>query len=157
MTQPSTVWPAALRLDQAAEYSGLSVGTFKEVCPVRPLNMPARVTLYLRERLDDWNAEREDYVVILSRGAAPVSGKRGCVYIAGFGPYIKIGYTAGAVEDRVSDLQTGCPEEIKIYAIIPGSRSYEARLHRRFNHLRTRREWSRREGELADWIDGGFQ
>ena len=30
-------WPAALRLDQAAEYCGLSVDTFKEVCTVAPI------------------------------------------------------------------------------------------------------------------------
>jgi hypothetical protein len=30
------LWPAALRLDQAAEYSGLSLETFKAVCPVKP-------------------------------------------------------------------------------------------------------------------------
>jgi hypothetical protein len=33
----SAPWPAALRLNQAAEYSGLSVDTFKLVCPVRPI------------------------------------------------------------------------------------------------------------------------
>ena len=30
-------WPAALRLDQAAAYCGLSVDTFKEVCTVAPI------------------------------------------------------------------------------------------------------------------------
>jgi len=30
-------WPAALRLDQAAAYSGLCVETFKAVCPVQPI------------------------------------------------------------------------------------------------------------------------
>jgi hypothetical protein len=37
MTRALTVWPAALRLDQAAEYSGLCVETFKAVCPVKPI------------------------------------------------------------------------------------------------------------------------
>jgi len=32
-----TYWPAALRLDQAAAYVGLSVDTFKEVSPVKPI------------------------------------------------------------------------------------------------------------------------
>jgi hypothetical protein len=56
MTQPLTVWPAALRLDQAAEYCGLSVDTFKEVCPIKPIEFTqsTRGNRYLRTRLDDW-------------------------------------------------------------------------------------------------------
>ncbi len=37
MNDPLPNWPAALRLDQAAAYVGLSVDTFKEVCPVKPI------------------------------------------------------------------------------------------------------------------------
>jgi len=49
-------WPAALRLDQAAEYSGLSVDTFKAVCPVKPIafTQSTRGNRYLRVRLDEW-------------------------------------------------------------------------------------------------------
>jgi hypothetical protein len=49
-------WPAALRLDQAAAYSGLSVQTFKDVCPVRPVSFTAstRGDRYLRSSLDNW-------------------------------------------------------------------------------------------------------
>lgn len=56
MTRSLTVWPAALRLDQAAEYCGLSVDTFKEVCPVRPIEFTqsTRGNRYLRQRLDGW-------------------------------------------------------------------------------------------------------
>jgi hypothetical protein len=56
MSQPLTVWPAALRLDQAAAYCGLSVDTFKEVCPVRPIgfSQSSRGNRYLRTRLDEW-------------------------------------------------------------------------------------------------------
>ncbi len=56
MTQPLTVWPAALRLDQAAEYCGLSVDTFKEVCPIKPIEFTqsTRGNRYLRARLDTW-------------------------------------------------------------------------------------------------------
>jgi len=51
-----TLWPAALRLDQAAEYSGLSVDTFKEVCPVKPIEFTqsTRGNRYLRASLDAW-------------------------------------------------------------------------------------------------------
>src|SRR5689334_18282376 len=49
-------WPAALRLDQAAAYCGLSVDTFKTVCTVRPIafTQSARGQRYLRARLDAW-------------------------------------------------------------------------------------------------------
>jgi len=56
MSQTLTIWPATLRLDQAAMYSGLSVDTFKEKCPVRPIEFTesARGHRYLRIKLDDW-------------------------------------------------------------------------------------------------------
>jgi hypothetical protein len=56
MTRPLTVWPAALRLDQAAEYCGLSVDTFKLVCPVKPIEFSgsSRGNRYVKANLDDW-------------------------------------------------------------------------------------------------------
>lgn len=49
-------WPAALRLDQAAIYCGLSVDTFKAICPVKPIafTQSTRGHRYLRARLDAW-------------------------------------------------------------------------------------------------------
>jgi hypothetical protein len=49
-------WPAALRLDQAAAYSGLCVETFKAKCPVKPINFTesTRGRRYLRASLDAW-------------------------------------------------------------------------------------------------------
>ena len=49
-------WPAALRLDQAAENCGLSVPTFAAVCPVKPIEFTqsSRGQRYLRARLDEW-------------------------------------------------------------------------------------------------------
>jgi hypothetical protein len=51
-----SLWPAALRLDQAAEYSGLSVETFKAVCPVKPIEFTqsTRGNRWLRANLDNW-------------------------------------------------------------------------------------------------------
>jgi hypothetical protein len=51
-----TIEPAALRLDQAAAYCGLSVAIFKLVCPVRPIAFTesSRGNRYLRAKLDDW-------------------------------------------------------------------------------------------------------
>ena len=49
-------WPAALRLDQAAAYSGLCVETFKAKCPVKPIEFTrsTRGHRYLRASLDNW-------------------------------------------------------------------------------------------------------
>lgn len=51
-----TLWPATLRLDQAAEYCGLSVDTFKAKCPVKPIQFTesTRGNRYLRASLDTW-------------------------------------------------------------------------------------------------------
>jgi hypothetical protein len=51
-----TQWPAALRLDQAAEYTGLSVDTFKVKCPVKPISFTesTRGNRWLRASLDNW-------------------------------------------------------------------------------------------------------
>jgi hypothetical protein len=46
-------WPAALRLDQAAAYCGLSPDTFKAVCPVRPIQF-TQSRRWLKVRLDVW-------------------------------------------------------------------------------------------------------
>jgi hypothetical protein len=56
VTHASERWPAALRLDQAAEYCGLSVDTFKEVCTLKPIafTQSPRGRRYLRARLDAW-------------------------------------------------------------------------------------------------------
>lgn len=58
MTDNLPYWPAALRLDQAAAYTGLSVDTFKNVCPVKPVSFTesARGQRYLRTNLDAWLA-----------------------------------------------------------------------------------------------------
>jgi hypothetical protein len=51
-------WPAALNLAEAAEYAGLSVPTFKQVCPLRPIAFTesTRGERYLRARIDEWLA-----------------------------------------------------------------------------------------------------
>ena len=54
MNAPLPYWPAALRLDQAAAYVGLSVDTFKEVCPIKPIHFTqsTRGHRYVRASLD---------------------------------------------------------------------------------------------------------
>lgn len=71
------------------------------------------------------------------------------IYIAGFGPYVKIGVSTD-IYDRVASIQA--PEELKIYAILDGWISQEKELHRQFAEYRLRGEWFRHDGELAKWI-----
>lgn len=61
MTRVMPDWPAALRLDQAAAYSGLCPETFKSVCPVKPIRFTdsARGQRYLRASLDSWLSSLE--------------------------------------------------------------------------------------------------
>ena len=56
MTDGLPYWPAAMNQKMAASYCGLSVDTFKQVCPVRPLKYTESTwgQRYLRRRLDEW-------------------------------------------------------------------------------------------------------
>ncbi len=49
-------WPAALNKKMAAAYCGLSVDTFNQICPVRPIQFTASAWghRYLRQSLDNW-------------------------------------------------------------------------------------------------------
>lgn len=81
--------------------------------------------------------------------------RTGTVYVAGYDGFVKIGFTAGAVNARVEALQTGCPVKIEVLWQTPGSFHLERALHERFAPLRAQGEWFRREGDLAEWINGG--
>lgn len=93
-----------------------------------------------------WNAVKNNLLRLVPAGT---------IYVAGYGPYVKIGFTRGEVGYRLADLQVGCPETIELAASIPGDMSDEAALHRRFEGQRLRGEWFRREGEVDAWIDAG--
>jgi hypothetical protein len=79
----------------------------------------------------------------------------GYVYVAGFGPYVKIGYTRREPDKRLDTLRTGAPEPLITYALLVGKRSDEAGLHRRFHEYRLQGEWFRKEGRLDRWIRRG--
>lgn len=74
------------------------------------------------------------------------------VYIAGFGPYVKIGVSIDIL-DRMTKLQM--PEKMELYSALDGWIDEERALHKRFAPYRLNGEWFRRAGELAEWIDGG--
>jgi hypothetical protein len=64
--------------------------------------------------------------------------------------FIKIGFTAGDGEDRLRDLQTGCPGRMVLLIQREGSKQEEAALHKRFADARVRSdgEWFRPVPEL---------
>lgn len=73
------------------------------------------------------------------------------VYVIGFGPYVKIGITLN-IEERMAQLQT--PEPVELYGLLDGWLREERDLHKRFAALRLRGEWFKKDGELAEWING---
>ena len=52
--------------------------------------------------------------------------------------HIKIGFTAGDGEDRLRDLQTGCPGQLVLLLQIDGSKQDETAWHDRFADARLR-------------------
>lgn len=89
MTDNLPYWPAALRLDQAAAYCGLSVPTFAAVCPIKPIEFTqsSRGHRYLRARLDAWLASldtndpetggiRRSFVDMISASPEPIRRRR---------------------------------------------------------------------------------
>jgi hypothetical protein len=61
---------------------------------------------------------------------------------------VKIGWARNP-HKRVSELQTGHPEELVVLALIPGSRSNERNIHRELASSRIRGEWFDRDAALS--------
>jgi hypothetical protein len=81
----------------------------------------------------------------------------GLVYVVGFGPYVKIGFTATRLWKRVSDLKIAMPEKPVVYGYFVGTMQTERETHKRFAEQRLEGEWFRNEGPVKDWIEGGCQ
>lgn len=54
---------------------------------------------------------------------------------------VKIGFTNGDPKDRLSNLQVGSADPLKLLGSLPGDKTFEAMLHRRFKYLRRSGEW----------------
>jgi hypothetical protein len=61
---------------------------------------------------------------------------------------IKIGFTTGEGEDRLRDLQTGCPGPLVLLLQMEGLKQDETAWHERFASVRERGEWFRPAPEL---------
>lgn len=66
---------------------------------------------------------------------------------------VKIGFTHGLVEKRLSSIQTGCPYELKLVAAIKGTRLLESQFHKRYANLNIGFEWFRFEGKLLNFVN----
>ena len=71
---------------------------------------------------------------------------------AGKEPKVKIGIT-NSIDNRLKQLQTGCPYPLNILAIIPGGRKKEKELHKRFEKYSEIGEWFSLSGDLQDFVD----
>lgn len=64
---------------------------------------------------------------------------------------VKIGYTAD-LPRRFRALQAACPFQLRILGWVPGTTTYERKLHRHFADLRVRGEWFLLDKVLDDFI-----
>jgi len=87
-------------------------------------------------------------------GIIPIASDEGYVYFVRSEKThaIKIGFTAGKIEDRLSALQTAHPYKLQVLAASCGSREYEKALHGRFGHLRLEGEWFEPHPDLMAFI-----
>lgn len=68
--------------------------------------------------------------------------------------YLKIGYTALPVRQRVSQLQVGAGVKLILLAETAGSEEDEARLHAIFAPYRVMGEWFKPEKAIMDLVAG---
>lgn len=75
------------------------------------------------------------------------------VYLIKAGKYAKIGKTTlDSLDNRVSALQVGNPEELKLLAVIDGYSDVEEALHAKYSEFKVRGEWFLFQKEmLADF------
>lgn len=76
------------------------------------------------------------------------------VYFARRGNEVKIGYTGASPISRVSSLQTGCPDKITLYHVLPkGTVYFETELHRKFRQYRIRGEWFSLSPDIVRFVE----
>lgn len=66
--------------------------------------------------------------------------------------FIKIGFTSDSVTRRLRSLQLGSPVELRVAGYFHGIQQDEIDLHKRFDRLRSHREWFRADVELLEAI-----
>lgn len=66
---------------------------------------------------------------------------------------IKIGKTTiSNVKSRLSALQTGCPNKLRVIGVIRGSTSEESKVHSMFEEFHHRGEWFKMHPDILQFI-----
>jgi hypothetical protein len=131
--------PRGLSREQAARYLRVSPERFDMLVLCRKIPAPKRI-----DEIRIWDR----YTLTIDEDANAVGG----VYFAGFAEYVKIGWSTN-VNARLRELQTGAPERLRLYTVLPGIRDKEKDTHRRFAHLRLQGEWFRRAPDLVEFME----
>lgn len=102
--------------------------------------------------------ERENGVMVVSTkkmasefSPLPRRPRRSLVYFVQSGSAVKIGVTED-IDKRLAALQTGTPAPICLLATIPGNKTTESQLHKRFAADHIHYEWFRLSPELLQYI-----
>lgn len=66
---------------------------------------------------------------------------------------IKIGYTDNGAEERMAQLQTGCPYELSLLWVYNGDEWSEGRIHSQLAAERVRGEWFHPSNNLFSFIE----
>lgn len=89
------------------------------------------------------------------KGNRTTSGDIVYLVQAGDSGPIKIGHTlAERLDQRLGELQTGSPQRLRLLATLPGGKSREAELHRKFQSNRISGEWFKPTPELLALAGG---
>lgn len=75
----------------------------------------------------------------------------GFIYFAGFGDYVKIGYSVD-VDSRMKTLQTGFPMKLVLFLVIRGTPELEKQMHKKFVKSRLRGEWFKLSYEVTEFM-----
>lgn len=114
----------------------------------------------IREQIEETRRLKEEIVEKAVRAAkrAEKKGKRkGYVYFMaaltqdGHLYAVKIGY-GYSLKKRRTELNVGCPLDLRLIGYFDAGTSTEKLLHERFNHLRIRGEWFKPNKELLGYV-----
>ena len=91
-----------------------------------------------------------------AKPAKPAKPQRPCritnIYAIRMGNFVKFG-RAGSAEQRIRDLQIGCPEKLSLIACIEANAAVETRIHRALKPLNVQGEWFRLAEEAEQVVE----
>ncbi len=134
-----------LRLRDAAELFGLPLAAVRSEAALGRLTLWKIGGRYYTNRESVAEMDRCRYA------RRNTDHKGSGIYVVGFDNYIKIGWSDD-LSERLRTIKTSIPVPLTIYASYSCQKINERILHRRFRKHRTRGEWYRNEGDVADWI-----